>query len=825
MSNYDFRSIENKWKPKWYENNIYKAVDFSDKPKKYILAEFPYPSGKSMHVGHMMRYTVPEIYSRYLRMKGYNVLFPMGWDAFGLPAENYAIKTGTHPAKLIEETTEYYRRSMQDMGYAIDWDREINTTDPSYYKWTQWIFLKMWEEGLAEMREEPVWWSEKMKSVLAEEEVINDKDGNLVAERDGSPVERKMLKQWVLKLPQYADKLLDGFKQIDFPEYVVASQTNWIGRSEGTVVKFPVNGFEETFLETFTTRVDTIYGVTFIVIAPEHEILDEFIKKCENPQEVKAYISKAKSKTELERQQNKEKTGVQIKGVYASNPFEPNSQIPIYVADYVLKDYGTGVVMGVPAHDERDFEFAKKFGLKIIPVISKDKDVIPLLDDDYECFAEYGYCVNSGDFSGSSSTEAKEKMTQYLEERSLGKKDVNYKIRDWIFSRQRYWGEPIPLIHKEDGSIEAIADTSDERSVKENLPLQLPDVPDLNPTDDGLSPLAANAEWVNTRAQDGSPAMRETNTMPNWAGSCWYFLRFIDPNNDENLADFGKLKYWLPVDKYFGGSEHTTLHLLYSRFWHRFLYDQGFVPTQEPYQWRMNGGILLGENGVKMSKSKGNTVEPQEKLALYGADAVRMYVAFIGPYDGTFPYSENSLKACYRVVQNINEMRTKISSAVNNDELRKKAHKMLKNVGEMAEDLKMNTIVSEIMIFTKELKAVDEIPSDVWEIFIKVIAPLLPFIAEDLWQEFKNYKEWKDENSIHLQEWPNYDAKLIVDNSIDIPVQINGKFRGSLTINAGATEEEVRSLVQSDDLLSKYLENVDIKRFIYVPDKIVNIVV
>ncbi len=825
MSDYNFKEIENKWKSKWYENNIYKAVDFSDKPKKYILAEFPYPSGKSMHVGHMMRYTLPEIYSRYLRMKGFNVMFPMGWDAFGLPAENYAIKTGTNPADLIKELTKYYKDSMQDMGYGVDWDREINTTDPGYYKWTQWIFLKFWEAGLAEMREEPVWWSEKMKTVLAEEEVVNDKDGNLVAERDGSPVVKKMLKQWMLKIPKYADKLIDGLKDIDFPESVKAAQTNWIGRSYGTRVKFPILDFDDTYLECFTTRIDTIYGVTFIVIAPEHEIVQDFLTKCENPQEVKEYIEKAKAKTELDRQQNKEKTGVELKGVFATNPFEIGEKIKLFVADYVLKDYGTGIVMGVPAHDERDFEFAKNFGLKIIPVIAKKKDEVPEIDDNYECFADYGYVVNSKKFTGMTSEDAKEKMTDWLIENKLGNREVNYKIRDWLFSRQRYWGEAIPLIHKEDDSIEAIAQTTDKKSIEENLPLTLPEVPDYNPTPDGLSPLAANTQWVNTKASDGSPAKREVNTMPNWAGSCWYFLRYIDPKNDTCFADFEKMKYWLPVDKYFGGAEHTTLHLLYSRFWHQFLYDQGLVPTPEPYGWRMNGGILLGPDGYKMSKSRGNVVEPQDKLDKYGADALRMYVAFMGPYDGTFPYSENGLKACHKVLQTVNSLRSRVSDEAKDVGLEKKIHQMAKNITEMADSLKMNTIVSEIMIFVKSLKEAKAIPVKIWKMFIKLIAPISPFIAEDLWQEVNGYTKWVNGNSVHLQEWPEYDEKLLEEDKVTIPVQINGKMRGSIEVAVGSSEDDLRAIVLATEAISKYINGAEIKRFVYVPNKIVNIVI
>lgn len=823
MAHYDFKKIEDTWKDKWYSNNLYKAEDFSDKQKKYILVEFPYPSGKSMHVGHMLRYTVPEIYSRFLRMRGYNVLFPMGWDAFGLPAENYAIKTGEHPAKITKELTDYYRKSMQDMGYGIDWDREVNTTDPNYYKWTQWIFLKFWKEGLAEFKEEPVWWSDQMKTVLAEEEVIKDENEDPVAERDGSPVRRRLLKQWVLKIPEYADKLIQGFDNVDFPESIKAAQTNWIGRSEGTVVKFPIEGHKDETLECFTTRIDTIFGVTYIAIAPEHEKLDKLLVNCTNPDEVRDYVAKVKKKTELERQQNKEKTGVLIEGAYVVNPFDTSRQIPVYVADYVLKDYGTGVVMGVPAHDERDYEFAKKFGIDIIPVIAQKKGVIPSIDDDHECFADHGYVVNSGEFDGMTSEDAIEKMTAWLEERGLGKGEITYKIRDWLFTRQRYWGEPIPLIHRIDGKIEPVADPDDPQQVKERLPLKLPELPDYSPSDDGDSPLAKNTEWLNTVADDGTPAKRETNTMPNWAGSCWYYLRYLDPNNDNEIADIEKMKYWLPVDKYFGGSEHTTLHLLYSRFWHKFLYDQGVVPTPEPYQWRLNGGTLLGPDGVRMSKSRGNVVEPQEKLQNYGADAVRMYIAFIGPYEGTFPYNENSLRACSRVLENIYELRTTVSDTVEDQALEKKLHVMIKRVTGMAEELKMNTIVSDIMVFTKDMRSTGAVPKDVWMNFIKVLAPITPFLAEELWQEVNGWKEWEDANSVHLQSWPEYDPAKVVEEQVEVPVQINGKMRGVVLLDVGASEDVVRRVIEEDPRVAAYLEGVEIEKLIYVQDKIVNI--
>lgn len=824
MTQFDFKKIENRWKDNWYKDNIYAAEDFSKKPKKYIMAEFPYPSGKSMHVGHMMRYTVPEIYSRYLRMKGYNVLFPMGWDAFGLPAENYAIKTGIHPAVQTEKLVNWYRQSMKDMGYGIDWAREINTTDPKYFKWTQWIFLKFFEEGLAEIKEEPVWWCEEMGTVLAEEEVIKDDDGNLISERGEYPVERKMLKQWVLKMPEYADKLIDGLEDTEFPEYVKAAQTNWIGRSHGTMVEFDVKD-SGVKLEAFTTRIDTIFGVTFMVIAPEHPLVKELMEQVGNKEDVQKYIDATAAKTELERQQSKEKTGVRLEGIFAMNPFDNSVEIPVFLADYVLKDYGTGIVMGVPAHDERDWEFAKKFELDIIPTITDKKGVVPdASDPDYQCMAEYGYVVNSGEFDGMKSEDAKQKMAETLKEMGKGHLETTYKIRDWVFSRQRYWGEPVPIIHKEDGTLEAVVKTDNAKEVAENLPLELPEVPDFSPSKDGSSPLAANAEWVNTTAKDGSAATRETNTMPNWAGSCWYYMRYLDPHNDERFADFDKLKYWLPVDHYFGGSEHTTMHLLYSRFWHKFLYDQGEVPTKEPYLRRTNGGILLGEDGRKMSKSVGNVIEPQEKLDLYGADAVRLYVAFIGPYEGTFPYNEASLKACHRLVKDIYELQDKVGEG-DNDELNRKLHKMLAAISSMIEDHKMNTVVSEFMVFTKELKAVEVIPVELWKTFIKAISPFMVFTAEDLWQEINEFKKWESKNSVHLQEWPEFDPELIKDDEIEIPVQVNGKMRGVVVAPAEVGEDEIRKIVETDSKISEYISGKEIMKFIYVPQKIVNVII
>lgn len=840
MAKYDFKKIESNWKEKWYSDNIYRAVDGSEKPKKYVLAEFPYPSGKSMHVGHMMRYTLPEIFSRFLRMKGNNVMFPMGWDAFGLPAENYAIKTGNHPSKQVEELKVFYRKSMQDMGYGIDWEREVSTTDPEYFKWTQWIFLKFYEAGLAELREEPVWWSEKMKTVLAEEEVIKDADGSLVAERDGSPVEKKMLKQWVLKMPAYADRLIDGLRgdiknldgekvsEIEFPESIIAAQTNWIGRKEGISISYPVIGLEGESIVCFTTRPDTNFGATFVVLAPEHPFVQKIIDKevevdAELYDQIVEYVRVSKNRTDLDRMaEGKEKTGA-FTGFRVLNRVN-GKELPLYISDFVLGHFGTGAVVGVPGHDMRDFEFAKKFDLEIVRVVvGSDGDESEITKPE-QVQEEEGKMVNSEFLDGLEIMEAKEKIAEHYLEKGWAEKVVTYSLRDWLFSRQRYWGEPIPLLHKEDGGIEAIANTEDPKSVEANLPLDLPEVPDYTPSDDGASPLARNSDWVSTVDSEGKPAKRETNTMPNWAGSCWYYLRYIDPHNDAEIADMDKLTYWLPVDYYFGGSEHTTLHLLYSRFWHQFLYDNGVVPTSEPYRWRMNGGILLGPDGNKMSKSKGNVIEPQEVLERYGTDAVRMYIAFIGPYDGTFPYNENSLRRCYKLVQDIYELQTKVQD-VEAPELKKVLHKAIKRTTQMAEEMKMNTIVSEIMVTVREMKKAEAIPTGVWKDFLKMVAPFAVFTAEELWQSINGYSEWKAENSVHLQEWPSFDADLIHEVIVSIPVQVNGKMRGMVEVSVDESEESVKEKVLSDSRFSNYVSRDTLKKFIYVQGKIVNVVV
>lgn len=808
---YDHKKVEQMWKEKWYKDNIFEAVDFSPKPKKYILAELPYPSGPYLHAGHMMRYTVPDMYSKYLKMQGYNVLYPMGWDSFGLPTEGFALKSNKTPQELINELSKGFEESLKNMGYSFDWNRKIDTCDPGYYKWTQWIFLKLYENGLAEFKETSVWWS-KTLGILAEEEVINGENGIKVAERDGNRVERKVYKQWVLKMPKYAQKLLDGLEETDFPEYIKSAQRNWIGKSDGARVKFKVfdsTGKEMDQLDVFTTRPDTLFGVTFLAIAPEHPNGKKLTEFLENKNEVLSYIDKAKDRSDMERQTEKDKSGIQMKGIYAKHPFdEVDLKIPIFVADYILMDYGTGAIMGVPAHDERDHDFAQKYELQVIKVINHtDVDTM----------------VNSGKYNGLASQDFFAQAIDRLEKEHTGSKATTYKMRDWVFSRQRYWGEPIPLVYKKDGSVEAVVSTQDVEEVHKKLPLILPDSKDFQPGEDGSPPLAKLTDWVNTTDKEGHPAKRETQTMPTWAGSSWYFLRYIDPHNDKAFADYEKLKYWLPVDKYFGDGGHTTVHLLYSRFWHRFLYDQGLIPTPEPYQWRMTGGLLLGPDGKKMSKRYGNVVMPSDLVANYGADAARIAIAFLGPYEDTYPWNENTIKAMWRLVKNIYELKEKVGKGKEPDSVSKSYNKMVKNITEMCEALKMNTAISEIMIFVNDLKKAEAIDTETWKGFVKVVAPFIPFVAEELWQEINGFTTWNKQNSVHLQIWPEYDKTKIQDVSSTVPVMINGKVRGEIEVTDSDDEASVKKKVLADQRFTKHLEGKSIDRFIFVKGKIVSV--
>ncbi len=801
MENYNFKNTEEKYKNSWVDVKVYEAVDFSSKPKKYVLAEFPYPSGAALHTGHMMRFTPSDIYSRFYRMKGYNVLFPMGWDAFGLPAEQYAIKTGIHPAETTKKSIETMKESLLKMGFGIDWDREINTTDPKYYKWTQWLFLKFFEHGLAEYKESPVWWCEGLKSVLAEEEVLTDKDGNKISERGSFPVVRKNLVQWVLKIPEYAEKLINGLDSVDFPEAVKSAQRNWIGKSIGAEVLFSVKDTDKK-IKIFTTRIDTIFGASFLVVSPENPILDE-ITKPEKKQEVAEYIEKIKSKSEFERVEvNKDKSGV-FTGSFAINPIS-KKEIPIYTADFVLMTYGTGAIMGVPAHDERDFEFAQKYNLEIVEVIKNENKSLPN--------SEYGVLINSDGYNNLTSEQAQEKLTTYAVQNNLGNAKVNYKLKDWLFSRQRYWGEPIPLIHLEDGTIVA----------ENNLPLVLPEVTDFSPAEDGSAPLSKYSDWVNVDL-DGKKGKRETNTMPNWAGSSWYFLRYIDPKNDNEFASLEKLKYWMPVDNYFGGAEHTTMHLLYSRFWNQFFYDIGIVPTSEPYQWRMNGGLVLGPDGKKMSKSLGNVVDPIPVMEKYGADALRMGICFMGPIDGIFPWNENGVKACLKVLNTIWNLKDRVSE-INSDSQNIFLNNLIKNISEMYENLRFNTAVSEIMIFVNNVKDDEKISKKVYLDFLKCLAPLAPFISEELFQIVNN-SQFSKENSIHLQDFPKYNSDLEIDTEINLPIQINGKLISVIKVKKDVSENEVLEIAKGNEKVSKMLENIQIKKVVFVPGKILSLII
>lgn len=826
MKEYDHKKIEEKWKNKWLEDNIYEAFDFSEKPKKYILAEFPYPSGNSLHAGHMMRYTAPDVYARYLRMKGYNVLFPMGWDAFGLPAENYAIKTGINPAVITNETIQKFKESFLKMGYGIDWNREIDTSSPEYYKWTQWIFLKFFENGLAEYKETPIWWCEDLKTVLADEEVITDKDGNKISERGEKPVIKKMLKQWVLKIPSYAEKLIEGLDKVDFPESIKIAQKNWIGKSEGANIIFDIDGEK---IEIFTTRPDTVFGVTFMVFAPEHQFIKKILDKVENKDDVTKYIEKSRNKSDLERQIQKDKTGEILKGIEATVPFT-NKKVPVFIADYVLMDYGTGVIMAVPAHDERDYEFAQKFNLEIIEVIKpenpeKNEDQVFNVEGDYKeptLYTGEGVMVNSDQYSGMKSVDFKNKVVEDLEKDGKGNKAVNYKIRDWVFSRQRYWGEPIPLVHTSEG-VKAICNTDDPEEVSTSLPLTLPEIADFRPSDDGASPLERNSEWVNINFK-GSPARRETNTMPNWAGSCWYYLRYTDPKNEYEFANKDKMSYWLPVDRYFGGAEHTTVHLLYSRFWHKFLYDLNLVSTEEPYSWRLNGGLLLTEQGSKMSKSSENGVDPITEIDKFGADSLRTTICFMGPYDETYPWNPNIIKTVNKLIKTIYSLQDKVSDTKSDERILKSYHLMVKNINKMIENLKMNTCVSEIMIFVNQLKKAENISTDIWLGFIKILSPFAPFVAEELWNNYHGFSEWRKEYSVHLQPWPKFDEKIFENNMITIPIQVNGRVRSEIEINKDDTEDVVKEKALSDEKINKFIDGKNVKKFIYIPGKIVNIV-
>lgn len=799
---YDFQTNDKKWQQQWLDSKLY-AVKNDGSEKKYILDMFPYPSAQGLHVGHPLGYIASDILARYYRMKGFDVLHPMGWDAFGLPAENYAIKTGTHPKTTTDDNVNRYRGQLQRIGFSYDWDREVNTTDPEYYKWTQWIFIQLFNQGLAYESHLPINWCPSCKTGLANEEVVN---GNQ-CERCKSTVEQKAIRQWVLKITAYAERLLEDLEDLDWPEHIKEMQRNWIGKSTGTEVYWDIEGQEDTTISTYTTRVDTLFGTTFLVVAPEHPALESIVTD-EYKAEVDTYVKEALQKSNLERTElSKKKTGV-FTGAYAIHPLTGEKH-PIFVGDYVLGFYGTGAVVGVPAHDQRDYEFAKLKNLDIIGVIAP-KDAPETRDHLKEqSYVHYGILYNSEEFSGMSSEKAKQAITERLEKENKGKGTVQYRLRDWIFSRQRYWGEPIPLIHCASCGVVPVPE--------EQLPVLLPEVEQYEPTGTGESPLAAITDWVNTTCPScGGEGKRETNTMPQWAGSCWYYLRYIDPHNSEALADKELLKQWLPVDTYIGGAEHAVLHLLYARFWHKVLYDIGAVPTKEPFHGLRNQGMIQGEDGVKMSKSRGNVVNPDDTLAKVGADAFRTYEMFMGPFEATKPWSTSGIEGTHRFLQKVWRLQEKVSEKGTED--LSMLHKTVKSVTEGIEGQSFNTVVSDLMKLTNHLGEQEKISTSTLEIVITLLAPYAPHMTEEMWQQLGHSE------SIHSQPWPIYDETLANSGSIEIAVQVNGKLRGTFSAPQEISKEE--ALKQAKELpdVAKHLEG-GIKKEIFVPGKIVNFVV
>jgi leucyl-tRNA synthetase len=800
---FNHREIEKKWQKYWLENKTFKTVEDSDKPKFYALDMFPYPSGAGLHVGHPEGYTATDILARMKRMQGYNVLHPMGWDAFGLPAEQYALDTGNDPAEFTKKNIDNFRRQIQSLGFSYDWDREVNTTDPNYYKWTQWIFLKLYEKGLAYIDEVPVNWCPALGTVLANEEVIDGK-----SERGGHPVERRPMKQWVLKITEYADRLLEDLEELDWPESIKEMQRNWIGRSEGAEIHFTVDGTDDTFT-VFTTRPDTLFGATYAVLAPEHPLVDK-ITTSEQKEAVEAYINKVKNKSDLERTDlAKEKTGV-FTGAYAVNPVN-GEKMPIWIADYVLMSYGTGAIMAVPAHDERDYEFAKKFDLPM-------KEVVAGGDISKEAYTGDGEHINSDFLNGLNKEDAIHTMIKWLEENKKGEKKVTYRLRDWLFSRQRYWGEPIPIIHWEDGTMTPVKE--------EELPLMLPKTDEIKPSGTGESPLANIEEWVNVvDPETGKKGRRETNTMPQWAGSCWYYLRYIDPHNHGQLADPEKLKKWLPVDIYIGGAEHAVLHLLYARFWHKFLYDIGVVPTKEPFQKLFNQGMILGENNEKMSKSKGNVVNPDEIVESHGADTLRLYEMFMGPLDASIAWSTNGLDGARRFLDRVwrlfveenGELNSKIVDEPS-QELEKVYHQTVKKVTEDYEGLHFNTAISQLMVFINEAYKATVLPKEYMEGFVKLLSPVAPHICEELWEKLGHSE------TIAYEPWPTYDEAKLVDDEVEIVIQVNGKVRAKLNVPKDASKEQMEEIALKHDKIQEQIEGKTIRKVIAVPGKLVNIV-
>ena len=801
MDRYNPNSIEKKWQKYWEENKTFKTSDDKSKEKFYALVEFPYPSGQGLHVGHPRPYTALDIVSRKRRMQGYNVLYPMGWDAFGLPTENFAIKNKIRPEIVTENNIKNFKRQMQSIGFSFDWDREINTTDPDYYKWTQWIFIQMFKKGLAYKKEMPINWCPSCKTGLANEEVINGH-----CERCGGEVIRKVKNQWMLKITEYADRLIDDLKDVDYLDRIKSQQINWIGRSYGAEIKFPLKEVDEK-ITVFTTRADTIFGATYMVISVDHPLIEKYSDQIKNIEEIRSYRQEVAKKSELERTDlSKEKTGFKIDGLTAINPLT-NKEIPVYVSDYVLMTYGTGAIMAVPAHDDRDYEFAKKFNIEMIPVIEGS-------DIENSAFTETneGNLINSEFLNGLSVNEAKQKMYEYIEEKEIGRKKTNYKLRDWVFSRQRYWGEPIPLVYCEHCGWVPLEE--------KDLPLVLPKVDNYEPTDNGESPLSNIDEFVHTKCPKcGRDAVRETDTMPQWAGSSWYYLRYTDPHNDEAIASKENLDYYVPVDWYNGGMEHTTLHLLYSRFWHKFLYDIGVVPTKEPYMKRTSHGMILGDNNEKMSKSRGNVVNPDDIVRDFGADTLRCYEMFIGDFEKSAPWSENGVKGCRKFLDKVWRTQELVDEDSNFEKMETLTHQTIKKVSEDYENLKFNTAIAQLMTLLNEFNNLDKISKELYKIFLILLNPVCPHITEEIWQRM-GY-----EGYVHEASWPEYDESKTILDVIELPIQVNGKLRTTVEIGRDASEDEVFEKAIKDDVVAKYLEGKNVVKKIYVKGRIFNIIV
>ncbi|MHC4482473.1 MAG: leucine--tRNA ligase [Planctomycetota bacterium] len=845
-SSYNFSAIEKKWQQFWQENKTFKADDCDDtRPKYYVLDMFPYPSGQGLHVGHPEGYTASDIVARHKRMKGFNVLHPFGWDAFGLPAEQNAVKTGTAPKTTTQKNIDNMRRQTKSLGFSYDWDREVDTTDPNYYKWTQWIFLKFFNsyfddaeqrarpieqlpipDGLSEAEkhkyiddhrlayeaEVPVNWCPALGTVLANEEVIGG-----VSERGGHPVIRKPMRQWMLRITKYAERLLEDLAEVDWPESIKKLQIDWIGKSIGAEVDFKVDGFDEV-IRVFTTRPDTLFGATYMVLAPEHPLVDKITSE-QKKLEIEKYRDEAARKSDLDRTDlAKEKSGV-FTGACAINPVN-GEKIPIWISDYVLISYGTGAIMSVPAHDERDFEFAKKFGLPIIPVVEPDdREQAELVKQGKLCFIGDGRAINSGRFDSLSTAEFKEQVTNWLAERRLGQKAVNYKLRDWLFSRQRYWGEPFPILHTEDGRVVGLSE--------EDLPLELPEVESYKPAGTGESPLANIDGWVNVTSADGSKTKRETNTMPQWAGSCWYYLRYLDPNNNQRSWDAEKEKYWMPVDLYIGGAEHAVLHLLYARFWHKLLYDLGYVSTKEPFQKLINQGMILGEDGQKMSKSRGNVVNPDKVIADYGADSMRLYEMFMGPLEAIKPWSMQGVEGVHRFLQkawrtvvdeDTGELAEMVKEAEADESTLRLLHQTIKKVGDDIEGFNFNTAISAMMIFVNHLSKQKVCPKSVVEKFILILAPFAPHIAEELWHRLGHTE------SLTYDPWPEYDKELIKEKEIELAVQVNGRIKDRIVVPADADEKQIESEALSNTKVNTAMGGKPAKKIIVIKPRIVSIV-